>query len=621
MKIPLTLAVLLLLPLNGVGADEEIEAKKRQIAEYERVLVQPLEKELVSLRARLSEVQAEWDGIAADIKTVKERQEKYQQALMEKEGNVRTARNRLPELLLEVPVHLTKRHKHDPWLRTKWLDAKDWWRRKRQEWMQNGFGMLRAAGLSRGMNAAKSKELMAAYKKALEERDLLAESINRRLNETGIPLQSRPGRSAKVKGLKNIEVLLWDLEQRQYEMEIERASIKADIYAREQSLKGYLEELAKLKAELEALYAKKIAEQESERRRPPARPEGCIDFLIDMQVPTPRGAFEIPVELEVYGSYNPTTAVRYARINLRDPAAAGYAALFGGRPGETIDSSLERFTSIGEALTALRNEGHRNDFKQGAIRHVPAVVLYRIDVTGRPARYWLSHPEARWYETLGRFSIAGLPLGTHVARIRAATQYGERVEAKRTLLVRRVRKAGIAAARTELAAMISLCEQAFAVPDPQARIYALISGLQNLQRPIAAVAESAGCGPADLDGALDVEARALAVLINQNPFWKQAWAHPREAMERFRAHCTFICTEEAYRRLSTVAEAARAFAADQGGDDYARSADSLTKGMADISLALGKHSRAIVDLMKVKVSGDAWRPSPKQLDDLFRALR
>jgi len=621
MKIPLTLVVLLLLPLTVEGGDEEIEAKKRQIAEYERVLVQPLNKELISLRARLSGVQAELDWIAADIKTVKERQEKYQQALVEKERNVRTARSRLPDLLLEVPVQLTKRHEHDPWLRTKWLDAKDWWRRKRQEWMQNGFGMLRAAGMNRGMSAANRKELMTAYKKALAERDRLAESINQRLSETGITLQSRSGRTAKVKGLKNIEVLLWDLEQRRHEMEIERASIQADIYAREQSLKGYLEELAKLKAELEALYAKKIAELESDRRRPPARPEGCIDFLTDMQVPTPRGAFEIPVELEIFGSYDPTTAVRYARINLRDPAAAAYVDLFGGRPGETIDSSLERFTRIGEALMALRNEGYRNGFKQGAIRHVPAVVLYRIDVTGRPARYWLSHPEARWEETLGRFSIAGLPLGTHVARIRAATQYGERVEAKRTLLVRRFGKADIAAARTELAAMIRLCEQAFTVPDPQARIYALISGLRNLQRPIAAVAESAEYKPADLNGALDVEARALAVLINANPYWKQGWASPRKAMEWFRAHCMFIGTEEAYRRLSSLAEAARAFAADQGGHVYARSADNLTKGMADISLALGNHSRAIVDLMKVKVSVGAWRPSPQQLDDLFRALR
>ena len=411
-------------------------------------------------------------------------------------------------------------------------------------------------------------------------------------------------------------------EQRRHELEIERASIKADIYARERSLKSYLEKLAKLKAELEALYARKSAEQEeSAKLSPTARPEGCIDFLMDMQVPTPRGAFEIPVELEAHGSYDPTNAVRYARIDLGDPAAASYMALFGNRPDETIDSSLERFTRLGEALMDLRKEGHRSDFKQGAIRHVPAVVLYRIDVKGRPTRYWLSHPETRWGVSLGCFSIAGLSMGKHEICIRAATQYGERVEARRTLLVRRFRKGNIAAARTELATMVGLFEKGFSAPDPKARIYALVSGLRNLQRPIAAVAESAGCTLADLHGVLDVEARALAVLINANPFWSQGWASPYKAMDWFHSHCTFTCTEHAYQQLSSVAAAARVFAAGQGKDSYAHHADSLTKGMADISLALGKHSRAIADLMKVKVSRESWWPSPQQLSDLFRTLR
>ncbi|HDP94527.1 MAG TPA: hypothetical protein ENN40_04095 [Candidatus Aminicenantes bacterium] len=621
MKIFHTLLILFFLPLTLAGGDEKIEALKRRITDYEQLLIQPIKKELATLRARFTEVQAELDRIAADIEAVKEIQAKYRQALLEKKHKVELARSRLPELLLKRPVQLTKRDKYDPWLRRKWLDAKDWWRRKSYEWAQNGFGIIRAAVVKRGMSESTRKELMAAYKQALAERDRLNVTINQRLNETGIPLQSRSGQAIKVKGMKNIEVLIWELQQRQHELEIERASIKADIYAREHSLKSYLEELAKLKAELESLYAKKLAEQESARKRPPPRPEGGIDFLLDMQVPTPRGAFEIPVVLEVFGSYDPTTAVRYARINLRDPAAATYVTLFGKRPKETIESSMDRFTRLGEALTALRSEGHRNDFKSGAIRHVPAVVLYRIDMAGRPTRYWMTHPEARWNTTLGRFAIAGLAPGKHVVHIQAVTQSGERLEAKRTLLVRQFRKVAIAAARTELATMIRRCEQAFAIPDPKARIYALINGLQNLQRPIAAVAESAGCKPQDLYGALDVEARALAVLINANPFWKQGWASPRKAMEWFRSLCTFTCTEKAYRHLSSVAAAARAFAGSQGNEAYTRHADSLSKGMADISLALGKHSRTIADLMKVKVSRESWWPSPLQLKELFSALK
>lgn len=621
MKIFHTLLILFILPLTLAGGDKEIEALKRRISDYERVLIQPVKKELASLHARLAVVQAELDRTAADIMAVKEIQAKYQQALLEKEHKVELTRSRLPQLLLKIPVQMTRRDKYDPWLRRKWLDATDWWRRKRHEWTQNGFGIIRAAEVNRGMSESTRKELTAAYKNALAERDSLNASINQRLSETGIPLQSRSGQAIKIKGHKNIEASILELEQRQHELEIERASIKADIYAREHSLTGYLKELAKLKAELEALFAKKLAEQEGARKRPPQRPEGNIDFLLDMQIPTPRGAFEIPVELEVSGSYDPTTAIRFARINLRDPTAAAFGALFGKRPEETIDSSLERFTLLGEALKALLNEGYRTDFKSGAIRHVPAIVLYRIDVAGRPTRYWMTHPAARWNTRLGRFAIAGLSPGKHVVHIQAVTQFGERVEAKRTLLVRQFRKVGLSAARTELASMIRQCEQAFAIADPQARIYALISGLQNLQRPIAAVAESPGCKPQDLYGALDVEARALAVLINANPFRKQSWASPRKAMEWFWSHCTFTSTEEAYQHLSSVAATARDFADSQGNEADTRYADSLAKGMADISLALGKHSRAISDLMKIKVSRESWWPSPHQLDELFRLLK
>ena len=617
MKTPVKWIVLLLLPMVLAGNDEEIEAKKKQIADYEKFLVQPLQKELVQLREKLAGVEAELDLVMSDIKTVQDRQVKYEQALRGKESKLQAARGRLPELMLKIPVQLTKRHKYDPGPRTKWLDTKDWWRRKRNEWMHNGFGMLRA----RGLNKADRKQFMAAYKQAQAERDQLAASINQSLSEKGIPLQSRSGRAAKVKGLKNIEGLVWDLEQRRHELEIERASIKADIYAREHSLQGYLDALAKLKAELEALYAKKIAEREKAGKTAPARPEGCVDFLVDMQIPTPRGAFDIPVTFDVHGSYNPAHAVRYARVNLMDPAAASYKALFGKRPGEAADSTLQRFTRLGEALEALKSAGYSTDFKQGAIRHVPAVVLYRIDIPGHPARYWLSRPAGKWGVSLGGFSIRGLSPGKHEVRIRAVTQYGERVEAKRTMLARRKVKADIGTARSQLANMAGILEKGFSAPDANSRIYALNNGFRTLQRSVAAVAESPGCTDGDLHGVIDLEARVLADLIANNPFWDKGWGSPYRAMAYFHDLCVFTCTEQAYQKLSSVAAAARAFAAAQGGDTYASHADHLTKGMADISLAMGKHYRAVADLLKIRKSqAEPW-PSTQQLDELFRLLR
>ncbi len=162
-------------------------------------------------------------------------------------------------------------------------------------------------------------------------------------------------------------------------------------------------------------------------RTPPPEVRGWVTFLFPVQIPTPRGGRDVPIEPEVPRFWRQGEALHATMLLQVDsdrPETREYFSKFPAA-GEIsgAEAAMDRVTEIGQAFGRLMSESSRKQFKDTPARPAPGGQLVLMRVGGLMCLRFL-----RWSSTerfaLGGAGIQSLPPGATWCEFRAASTAG-----------------------------------------------------------------------------------------------------------------------------------------------------------------------------------------------------